>query len=116
MKTAGLQVSHREVAPDTVVVTLAGKMMLSDSAALESVIVSLLAAGPRKFIVDLSGLTHIDSTGIGTFIASLGKVGQAGGTLAMAGAGGMVREAFRVTRLDKIFRFFPDVESARAGL
>ena len=78
MKTAGLQVSHREVAPDTVVVTLAGKMMLSDSAALETVIVTLLETGRRKFIVDLSGLTHIDSTGIGTFIASLGKVSQAG--------------------------------------
>jgi anti-sigma B factor antagonist len=116
MKTAGLQVSHREVAPGTVVVTLAGKMMLSDSAALETVIVSLLEAGRRKFIVDLSGLTHIDSTGIGTFIASLGKVSQAGGALAMAGAGGMVREGFRVTRLDKVFRFFPDVESARAAL
>jgi anti-sigma B factor antagonist len=116
MKTAGLQVSHQDLAPDTVVITLAGKMMLGESAPVESLILSLLAEGRRKFIVDLSALTHIDSTGIGTFIAALGKVGQAGGALVMAGASGMVREGFRVTRLDKVFRFFPDLDSARAAL
>ena len=70
----------------------------------------------RKIVLDLSGVTHIDSTGIGTFIASLGKVTQSGGSLAMAGASGLVREGFRVTRLDSIFRFFPDVESAVSAL
>ena len=116
MKIAGLQVSHREVAPGAVVIALTGKMMLGESAAVEELIMTLLQQGRRKFVVDLSGVTHIDSTGIGTFIASLGKIGQAGGVLAMAGAGGMVREAFRVTRLDRVFRFYPDVESARAVL
>lgn len=116
MKTAGLQVTHQEVPPDLVVITLTGKMMLGESAAVESLILSLLGSGRRKFIVNLSGVTHIDSTGIGTFIAGLGKVNQAGGALVMAGAAGMVREGFRVTRLDKVFRFFPDVESARAAL
>ena len=116
MKIAGLQVSHQEVPPDAAVITLTGKMMLGESAAVESLILSLLEAGRRRFIVDLSALTHIDSTGIGTFIAGLGKVNQAGGKLLMAGAGGMVREGFRVTRLDKVFRFYPDVASALAAL
>ena len=68
--------------------------------------------------MDLSGVTHIDSTGIGTFmLASFGKVRQAGGELVMAGAGsGVVREGFRVTRLDSVFHFYPDVESAVGAL
>jgi anti-sigma B factor antagonist len=116
MKTAGLQVAQRDVPPDITVVTLTGKMMLSESAAVEELILNLLGQGRRKFVIDLAGLTHIDSTGIGTFIASLGKIGQAGGALAMASAGGMVREGFRVTRLDKVFRFFPDTGSAVSAL
>jgi anti-sigma B factor antagonist len=112
MKTAGLQVSHQEAPSGVVVIVVAGKMMLSESNAVEDLIIRLLAEGRRKFVVDMSGVTHIDSTGIGKFIASLGKVGQAGGTLVMAGATGMVREGFRVTRLDRVFRFYPDVESA----
>ena len=116
MKTAALQVSRQEPQPGVVVIALAGKMMLSDSAAVQDAIAQALGEGKRKFIIDLSGLTHIDSTGIGMFIAGLSQVGQAGGALAMAGAAGMVREGFRVTRLDKVFRFFPDVESARGAI
>lgn len=117
MKTASIQISHEEVQPGVAVVALAGKVMLgAGTASIEELITSLLAKGDRKIVVDLSGVTHIDSTGIGTLIASLGKVMEAGGTLALAGAGGMVREGFRVTRLDSVFRFFPDVNSAVAGL
>jgi len=116
MKTAGLQVSHAETQPGLVVILLTGKMMLTEAGAVQDLVVRLLAEGKRKFIVDLTGLTHIDSTGIGTFIASLGKISEAGGALAMAGATGMVREGFRITRLDKVFRFFPDVDAARTAL
>ncbi|MGE5571206.1 MAG: STAS domain-containing protein [Rhodospirillales bacterium] len=116
MKTVGLQVSHKEAPSGVVVIELAGKMMLNEANAVEDLITRLLQEGRRKFVVDLSGVTHIDSTGIGKFIASLGKVGQAGGALVMAGAGGIVREGFRVTRLDTVFRFYPDVESAVAAI
>jgi anti-sigma B factor antagonist len=117
MKAAALQISHAELDPGVEVISLAGKVMLGpESAAIEDLVAELLRQGRRKIIVDLSGVTHIDSTGIGRFIASLGKVMEARGSLLMAGAGGMVREGFRVTRLDSVFRFFPDVESARGAL
>ncbi|MGE5648543.1 MAG: STAS domain-containing protein [Acidobacteriota bacterium] len=117
MKPAPLQITHQKVQPDAAVIVLAGKVMLgAGTAEIEELITSLLAKGDRRIVVDLSGVTHIDSTGIGTFIASLSKVMQAGGALAMVGASGVVREGFRVTRLDSVFRFFPDVASALSGL
>jgi anti-sigma B factor antagonist len=117
MKPVPVQIAHQEVQPGVAVVTLTGKVMLgAGTAGIEELITQLLAQGNRKIVVDLSGVTHIDSTGIGTFIASLGKVMQAGGAFGMAGANGVVREGFRVTRLDRVFRFFPDVESAIAAL
>ncbi len=113
MKPAALQIAHRQVEPGVVVISLVGKVMLGpESAAIEDLITTLIGQGQRKIVVDLSGVTHIDSTGIGRFIASLGRVREAGGSLLMAGAGGMVRDGFRVTRLDRVFRFFPDVETA----
>ncbi|HVX67383.1 MAG TPA: STAS domain-containing protein [Bryobacteraceae bacterium] len=117
MKPATVQIEHREIKPGVAVVALSGKVMLgAGTNAIEELVKELLAKGDRKIVFDLSGVTHIDSTGIGTFIASLGKVMQAGGALAMAGASGVVREGFRVTRLDSVFRFFADVESAAAAL
>ncbi len=113
MKGAALQLAQEQPKPGVAVVVLTGKVMLgANTGAIEELISALLAQGIRKIIVDLGGVTHIDSTGIGVLIASLGKVTQAGGTLAMAGASGVVREGFRVTRLDRVFRFYADREAA----
>jgi anti-anti-sigma factor len=117
MKAAALQVTHEQVQPGVAVIALTGKVMLgANTAAIEELIGSLLAQGVRKIVADLSGVTHIDSTGIGIFIASLGKVTQAGGILVMAGASGAVREGFRVTRLDRVFRFYDDRAGALGAL
>jgi len=83
---------------------------------LESTVNRLLAQGYRKFIFDLAGLTHIDSTGIGRCIASLNLIMQSKGKLHMAAAPVPVREGFRVTRLDRVFRFFDDVAGAQSAL
>lgn len=117
VKTASLQISYTELAPGIDLITLAGRIMLgTDNAAVEETITALLKKGRRRIIVDLAGVTHIDSTGIGRFIAALGRVLETGGTLLMAGAAGAVRESFRVTRLDSIFKFYEDVPAARAAL
>jgi anti-sigma B factor antagonist len=112
-----LEIQHREIEAGIVVITVAGRIMLGDqSTRVETLVVELLRQGHRKLVFDLAGVTHIDSTGIGRFIASLNKVFQAGGKMHMAAATNTVRDSFHVTRLDTVFKFFPDVESACAAL
>ena len=112
-----LEISHRETEDGAIVVTLAGKIMLGvESQQIEMLVADLIGEGHRNFIFDMAGVNHIDSTGIGRFIACYNKVTQAGGGMALAGATGAVRDGFRVTRLDTVFQFFPDVESARQSL
>jgi anti-anti-sigma factor len=99
------------------VIVLRGKLMLGqDCQQLEAVIPELLKDGRTKLIFDLSGVTHIDSTGIGRFIDTYSRLIKVNGKMRMAGAGGAVRDSFRVTRLDTVFSFFATVEEARAGL
>ncbi len=99
------------------VIILRGKLMLGeDSNQLEAVIPELLKDNRTKVIFDLSGVTHIDSTGIGKFIDTYSRLMKVGGKMRLAGAAGAVRDSFRVTRLDTVFSFFPSVEDARAGL
>ncbi len=112
-----LQIEHRELKPGVILITLTGRVMLGpDSARIETLVADSLAQGHKKFIFEMSGVSHIDSTGIGRFISSFNKVMQAGGKMHMAGAAGAVRDGFRVTRLDTVFKFFPDVEAACAAL
>jgi anti-anti-sigma factor len=111
-----LQIEHHEIGPDTALIKLSGRLMLGpEGQALESLVTELLARGYRNFVFELSELTHIDSTGIGRCIASLNKISQARGKLHMAGAMGQVREGFRVTRLDRVFRFYEDLPAAQSA-
>lgn len=116
MKPVPLTIEHRELAPGLVNILLTGRLMLGpEGQELERTVADLLGQGYRHLILDMSGITHIDSTGIGRCIASLNRITQSGGKLHMAGAMGTVRESFRVTRLDRVFRFFNDVGAARAA-
>jgi len=109
-----MEISHRELAPGTVVVTLSGKLMLGpEGDQIVSLVNQLVSEGMRLFIFDLTGVGAIDSTGIGRFIACFNKISSIGGEMRMAGATGHVFQAFRVSLLDKIFRFYPDVETAK---
>jgi anti-sigma B factor antagonist len=111
-----LQIEQKEAAPGLIVIVLAGRLMLGpESADLEALVGTLVGQGTRKIIIDMTQVTHIDSTGIGRCIASLNKCMSAGARLHMAGAGGQVREAFRVTRLDRMFKFFDQVPDAHAA-
>jgi anti-anti-sigma factor len=104
------------MAPDSALIALQGRLMLGpEGQELERLVSQLLAKGYRQFVFDMSGVTHIDSTGIGRCIASLNMIMQKGGKLHMAAAAGQVREGFRVTRLDRVFRFFEDVPTAQSA-
>ena len=112
-----LTIEHQETENGTALVKLSGRLMLGpEGAQLEAVVRELLTRGVRRFVFDMSGLSHIDSTGIGRCIASLSMITQAGGKLTLAGAVGQVRDGFRITQLDRVFRFFDDVPTATAAL
>lgn len=108
-----IEIAQREIAPGTVVITLTGKLMIGpEGDEVVTMVEQNLAAGTRKFIFDLTGVTVIDSTGIGRFIASFNKIMAAGGEMRMAGASGHVMQSFRVSLLDKVFTFYPSLQQA----
>ena len=108
-----MEISHTEVAPGKEAITLVGKLMIGgDGNRVVELVQSLLSQGRRIIIFDLSGVTVIDSTGVGHFISSFNKIMAAGGEMRMAAATGHVFHTFHVSLLDQVFRFFPTVEEA----
>ena len=111
-----LEISHKEVTEGVVVVTLTGKLMLgSDGEEIPKIVDNCLSQGKKTFVFDLAGVTVIDSTGIGRFIASYNKIAAAGGEMRMAGATGHLFQSFHVSLLDQVFPFYPTVDDAAKG-
>ena len=75
----------------------------------------ILAAQAKKIIFDLSGVTMLDSTGIGILVVCQGKINKAGGRLRIAGASGFVEDTLKITSVDKILELFPSVSEATVG-
>jgi anti-anti-sigma factor len=73
-----------------------------------------VAEGARDIIVDLSRVPIIDSSAIGSMIRCHSVVSSKGGKLKLVGAHEIVRQAFKMTRLDSVFEFY-DKEADALG-
>lgn len=86
-------------------ITVSGRLLLGPGCLeMEHLVGSLLDRGYRYLTFDITGVTHIDSTGMGRFIDAHNKLKPLGGSIHVVGAKGAVRDMFRVTRLDTVFR------------
>lgn len=72
----------------------------------------LASAGCQHVVADLSALEMLDSTGLGSLIAALKRVGEKGGDLKIAGLQKRVRMVFEITRVYKVFEIFDTVDEA----
>jgi anti-sigma B factor antagonist len=72
-------------------------------------------AGHNRLVLDLSRVTFIDSTGLGALVGVLKRIGNRG-DLAVCGLQPAVQQMFKLTRMDRVFRIFPDAETALASL
>ena len=85
-----------------------------DRAELSSNVHSLLAGGHSRLIVDLRGVHHINSCGLGSLVSTLTTLRKAGGDLRLVSANADVYSLFEMTRLVRIFDFHDTVEQALA--
>ena len=70
--------------------------------------------GPNRVILDLSGVTFIDSSGLGAIVAATKQLDDHR-RLDLAGLTPVVDKVFRLTRMDTVFRLFPSLDDAIAG-
>src|SRR5271156_5372100 len=69
----------------------------------------LIGQGHQRIALDISDVEFIDSSGLSAAVWALKRLG-ANGKLVIGGARGTVMSIFRLTRLDKVFRIFPNKE------
>lgn len=75
---------------------------------------SAISAGAREIIIDLSKLRKIDSSGIGSMVRCHSSITTKGGKIGLVGANETVRQAFLITRLDRVFEFYQTLDEALA--
>lgn len=97
---------------DVIVVYCAGRIVYRDEAALLSRVVGEALSHSNKLVLDLSGVTSIDSAGIGE-LALLQTWSQKKNVAFKCAAPSMlVRNLFELTNLDSVLDVYPSLDAA----
>lgn len=99
----------------TAVITLVGRLDLVSASTAKRRITDTVAEGARHLVVDLDGVTFIDSSGLSSLVAALKAARQAGGDLRIARPNEQARVILQMTTLDRVLTPFPTVEEALRG-
>ncbi|MFM2376923.1 MAG: hypothetical protein RLZZ165_2020 [Bacteroidota bacterium] len=72
--------------------------------------------GYLLFILDLTDLKHINSSGLGVFITLLTRARKKDGEVVIVNPSQSIRSLFMITKLNSIFSIYDTVEAAIEGL
>jgi anti-sigma B factor antagonist len=100
---------------EVIVLRLSGAIYFGEeSAALRQCVRGFLDNN-RKIVLDLTGVTRIDSGGLGTLVALFASARKAGGTIKLASLGIHPQEVLQITKLVTIFEIFDRAQDAAAS-
>lgn len=106
------QITERDGAA---VVTVQGKVLYDTLAPLTEALTGLAGRPALRLVLDLSGVSMCDSSGLNLFVRTRSQLAASGGWLRLVGTRPMVDNVLHITNLDRILPRYDTVEDAVAG-
>ena len=109
--------SEERAVGDVTVLALSGRMTRNESfGALSHRLEDLVQEGRCKLVLDLAGVSYMDSTCVGELVSGLMMVRKNGGALHLANPSPRVENLLSTARLTAIFQIFRSEEEAVLSL
>ena len=94
------------------VVDVSGTINQDEAETLRGKLADMVARGHRQIVLDLGELTHLDSSALGSLVATQIRADKAGATLKIANAGKRLRDLLVLTRLTTVFNCYESLHAA----
>jgi len=108
-----MKASVRSAANGVDIIKLEGKITIgAGDQQLREVIANAVNDGKTKLLLDLSGVTTIDSSGIGELVGSFTTVTNRGGKLKLLHLPAKLNELLHVTQLITVFEVYDSEQDA----
>ena len=109
---SSLTIDERTI-DDVTVLKLSGALLLDDGeVSLRTSVQELLARGRTKLVLDLEGVTHVDSSGVGVLVAKLQAIRKVGGDIRLAHLTVRYQRLLTTMRVLPLFKVFDDEMAA----
>tara|TARA_B100001093_G_C25969702_1_gene652743 strand:- start:54 stop:401 length:348 start_codon:yes stop_codon:yes gene_type:complete len=112
MSTSNELTVESEVINTTLVVRPQGEIDLGRSPDLRKKMGEFIARKPEKLVVDLSGVSYMDSSGVATLVEALQQCRAGSIALTLCAMQDRVRSIFEIARLDMVFTITTTIEEA----
>lgn len=98
---------------DVTVLALSGRLMGGpDSNVFQDTVKKLIDEKRTKILVNLAGVSWINSTGLGILISAFTSVKNSGGQLKLVGVTERIQSILMITKLSTVFETFHDEATA----
>jgi|SRR4051794_5883580 anti-sigma B factor antagonist len=110
MSTLNISTRH---AGNVAIVDLVGQIRLGETnISLHNALKQLVESGEKNVILNLAGVTHIDSSGLGELVAGYTSVERADGQLKLLSLPDRVVDLMMITKLLTVFDVFDEEKAA----
>jgi anti-sigma B factor antagonist len=110
-----LSISTEKADTDAIVLSLTGEVDLYTCPELKTELLRVIDEGAKVVVVDLSGPTFIDSTGLGVLIRGVERLRANDGRLAVVVVDSNLKKVFEITGLDRVFSIHGSRDEALAN-
>lgn len=106
-----LKIESRQMDGVTIV-SCTGRIVFGDEAnALRENLKSILKSS-RQIVLNLSGVSYIDSGGLGTLVGAYSSARSAGADIKLTGLGQRIRDVLQITKLVTVFEVYDNEQQA----
>ena len=112
MAQVTLDVESRQTDNGVTVLAPSGRLDVAGVPALKEAVSEAIKAGQPRLIIDMEGVSFVDSLGLGSVVAALKQVRSTKGDLRLAAPNQQVRVVLELTTLDRVFPYYATVEDA----
>jgi anti-sigma B factor antagonist len=97
------------------VVRVDGEIDVATAPQLRECLHGVIARGPSEVVIDLLGVTFLDSTALGVLVGALKRCREVGGELHLVVSDPRIMKIFEITGLDKVFPLSDSLASLGAS-
>jgi anti-sigma B factor antagonist len=100
---------------NTAVLHCAGRWVLGSGGEFRSVVIELTSQKTKTVIVDLAGVSYMDSSSLGELVSGFTAARNRGGYLVLVSPSKRVRDILTITKLNSVFEIYDSIDSALLG-
>jgi anti-sigma B factor antagonist len=98
------------------IVTISGRLVAADAPEARQNLKAIVEEGAGNLIVDMSGVSFIDSSGLSVLISAFKLIRAKEGRMLLSGITKNVQTLLELTRLSEIFEMFATTEAAKESM